>query len=99
MTICQAGAVTYEQRDPERLAGGQAKERTGLSPALIGFGIVAIVAVIFIVQNSERTDVNFLFFDVNSRIWVALLVAIGLGVLLDRLLLGWWRRRRKRTDS
>jgi uncharacterized integral membrane protein len=94
--ICQADAVTYERREPDQ---APAQQRTGLSPALIGFGIVAIVAVVFIVQNSSRTDVNFLFFNVRSRVWVALLVAIGIGVLLDRLLIGWWRRRRKRTDG
>jgi uncharacterized integral membrane protein len=88
----------YERRDPERSGDDQPQPRTGLSPALIGFGIVAIVAVIFIVQNSERTDVNFLVFDVNSRVWVALLVAIVIGALLDRLLTGWWRRRRKSSD-
>ena len=70
-----------------------------MSPALIVLGIVAIVAVIFIVQNSARTDINFLFFDVNSRVWVALLVAIAIGILLDRLFIYWWRRRRNRDAA
>ena len=89
----------YERRDSERQSDGQPAQRTGLSPALIGLGILAIVAVIFIVQNSARTEVNFLFFDVNSRVWVALLVAIAIGVLLDRLFVYWWRKRRKRDDA
>ena len=59
--------------------------------------IVAVVAVIFIVQNNDRTDVDFLFFNFHSRVWVAILVAIGIGVLLDRLLTGWWRRRRSKS--
>jgi uncharacterized integral membrane protein len=84
----------YERRDPERTGGGPPEERTGLSPWLIAFGVVAIVVVIFVVQNSNRTDVNFLFFDVNSRVWVALLVAVALGVLLDRLFIRWWRKRK-----
>jgi uncharacterized integral membrane protein len=84
----------YERRDPERTGDGPVEQRTGLSPWLIALGVVAIIAVIFVVQNSNRTDVNFLFFDVNSRVWVALLVAVGLGVLLDRLFIRWWRKRK-----
>ena len=89
----------YERRDSDRTGDSEPPQRTGLSPALIGFGVVAIVAVIFIVQNSERTNVNFLFFDFNSRVWVALLVAIAFGVLLDRLLVGWWRRRKTKSSD
>jgi uncharacterized integral membrane protein len=89
----------YERREPGEDGGGPPPQRTGLSPALIGFGIVAIVAVIFIAQNSARTDINFLFFDFNSRVWVALLVAIGIGIVLDRLLVYWWRRRRSRGET
>jgi uncharacterized integral membrane protein len=88
--------VTYERRDPDQ---PPAQERSGVSPTVIALGIVAIVAVVFIVQNSSRTDVNFLFFNVRSRVWVALLVAIGIGVLLDRLFIAWWRRRRTRADG
>jgi uncharacterized integral membrane protein len=87
----------YERRDPERTDDGQT--RTGLSPALIAFGIVAIVAVIFIAQNNERRSVDFLFFDFNTRVWVALLVAMAIGALLDRLLTAWWRRRRNRPSD
>jgi uncharacterized integral membrane protein len=89
----------YERREPERAGNRPVEQRTGVSPALIGFGIVAIVAVIFIVQNSERTNVNFLFFDRELRVWVAILIAIGIGVLLDRLLTGWWRRRRRKSSE
>jgi uncharacterized integral membrane protein len=89
----------YERREPERAGDGDPDERTGISPTLIALGVVAIVAVIFVVQNSNRTDVNFLFFDVNSRVWVALLVAVGLGVVLDRLFIRWWRKRKTNSSD
>jgi uncharacterized integral membrane protein len=89
----------YERREPEGAGDGPPSQRSGVSPALIVLGIVAIVAVIFIVQNSARTDINFLIFDVNSRVWVALLVAIAIGILLDRLFIYWWRRRRNRDAA
>ena len=65
----------------------------------IGLIIVAIVCAIFVFQNRERTTVNFLFFSFESSVWVAIAVAIALGVLLDRFILGWWRRSRKRRTE
>lgn len=68
----------------------------GFSPTLLGLIAVAIIAAVFIVQNSERVEVRFLFFSPRTRIWVAIAVAILLGVVLDRLFATWWRRRRQR---
>jgi uncharacterized integral membrane protein len=74
--------------------GGAESGRSGPSPALIGFGIVAVVAVIFIIQNSNRVRTNFLFLELNGRLWLTILLAMVLGAVLDRLLQMWWRRRR-----
>ncbi|MDA3030980.1 MAG: LapA family protein [Actinomycetota bacterium] len=60
---------------------------------------VAVITAVFIAQNRERTAINFLFFDFNSRTWVAIAMSIGLGVLLDRLFLAWWRHARKRKHE
>jgi uncharacterized integral membrane protein len=72
-----------------------ASGRGGINPSLIGFGIVAILAVIFFFQNSNRIEVNFWLFDWNTTIRWSLLMAMFLGVLLDRLFGIWWRRRGK----
>jgi uncharacterized integral membrane protein len=89
----------YERHDPERTGDGEPGQRTGVSPTLIALGIVAIVAVIFIAQNNERRSVDFLFFDFTTRVWVALLAAMVIGALLDRLLTAWWRRRKNRSSD
>jgi uncharacterized integral membrane protein len=68
----------------------------GISPSLIGLVLLAVASVIFIVQNSDRSKVRFLFFSVTTRVWVGVVVAIALGVVLDRLFAIWWRRRRDR---
>ena len=68
----------------------------GVSPTLIGLVVLAVATVIFIVQNSDRSKVRFLFISVTTRVWVGVLVAIALGVVLDRLFSIWWRRRRER---
>ena len=74
-------------------ATGAASGRNGISPSLIGFAVVAVLAVIFFFQNSRRIEVNFWLFDWNTTIRWSLLMAMFLGVLLDRLFGMWWRRR------
>lgn len=66
---------------------------------LIGFVVVAAICVVFVLQNRERKSVDFLFFEIESRQWVNIAVAIALGVVLDRLFLGWWRRGRRRKSA
>lgn len=71
----------------------------GPSVFLILLIVVAIVTAIFIGQNRERTKIEFLVFDFNSRVWAAIGIAILLGVVLDRLILSWWRRSRREKDD
>jgi len=91
--IWQAVGVSNEF-DPDQQAGPQG--RSGPPWALIGLVIVAIVCAIFVFQNRDRTTVDILFFSFESSVWVAIALAMALGVLLDRFILGWWRRARKR---
>ena len=66
---------------------------------LIGLIVLAVLALVFVLQNGDRREVNFLFFDVSPPVWLAFLIAVALGVVLDRLFLAWWRRRRARSDA
>ena len=88
--------------EPER-AGEQRVEaasgQNGVSPALIGLLIVAVLAVIFVLQNGSTTTVELWGFTWVTTIRWSLLVAIGIGVLLDRLLTMVMRRRRKQRDK
>ncbi len=61
---------------------------------LLSFMALTAVVAIFILQNRDRLPVNFLFFEINSRQWVNLSVAVAFGVVLDRLFIGWRKRRR-----
>ena len=58
------------------------------------FGIVAICAIIFVVQNSEKVTIHFLFIDVSARVWVGFVICLALGALLGALIGRWWRRRK-----
>lgn len=62
---------------------------------LLGLIVASLIIVLFVLQNRTRMNVNFLFFEVNSRQWVNLLVAVALGVIADRLFIGVRKLRRK----
>ena len=74
-------------------------DRKLLTPAIIATGVVVAVVLIFVLQNGEKRQIDFLFVEVTTRVWVALAIAIALGVILDRLFLFWWRRRGRRRDD
>ena len=51
--------------------------------------IVAIIAIVFIALNRVQAQVNFLFFRVDTSLWLALSVAAILG-----LIVGWFINRK-----
>jgi uncharacterized integral membrane protein len=66
---------------------------------LIIFAVIAVLTVIFILQNREKREIDFLFFEVRTRVWVGLFIAVILGVVLDRLFQSWWRRRKAAKNA
>lgn len=61
---------------------------------LIGLVVAIGLAVAFFFQNGGRTRIWFLLFSFTSKTRTAIIVAIALGVLLDRLFLRWWGKRK-----
>ncbi len=74
-----------------------ASGKNGPNIALIAFALVAGLAVIFFLQNSEPTSIDFWVFEKTTTIRWSLLMAIVFGVVLDRLFGIWWRRRRRKN--
>lgn len=68
----------------------------GISPLLIGLIAVGVISLVFVLQNNQSTEITFLFFDVQGSLWIVILIAIVLGMALDRLLQMWLRRRKER---
>ena len=63
-------------------------------------GVAILVAVLFMAQNNDEVDLNFLVFEVTTRVWVGLLVTLVLGALLGQAVEAMWgRRRRRRAES
>jgi uncharacterized integral membrane protein len=89
----------HEDFDPtEDDRGPQRVPRSGVDPKWIVAGVVAVLLVIFAAQNSERVDVDFLFFDAQVRVVTVIVVSALLGFVV-----GWFvgrpsRRERKRKD-
>jgi uncharacterized integral membrane protein len=67
-----------------------------LTRVIVG-GVALIYGIIFIALNRGRVRIHFLFFTVNSRVWVGFLVCLALGALLGRAL-GMYRQRHSRTS-
>ena len=58
--------------------------------------IIAIVAAVFIFQNTEDTNVEFLFLSGRAPLYVVIIISMVLGALLTLIVLGVRRRRRRR---
>lgn len=69
-----------------------ASGRSGPSIALIIVGLLTALIVVFILKNSDETQIDFMFFDWNTTVRWSIFIAVLLGVLLDRVILSWWRR-------
>lgn len=59
-----------------------AKER---SWRLYAAGILALIALIVVFQNTESTQVKFLFAEFNMPLFFLLIIAIGVGAIIGYL--------------
>jgi uncharacterized integral membrane protein len=84
-----------DEFDPQPGPAGQ----NGPSLWLLLVILVTIATAVFILQNGEKVAAEMLWFDREIKLWVAIVVSIGLGILLDRLILTWWRRARRHKDD
>jgi uncharacterized integral membrane protein len=51
----------------------------GSTTRWIVLAVIAGLIVSFVLQNRDRANVDFLFWDADVRLWVALLLAAALG--------------------
>jgi uncharacterized integral membrane protein len=66
---------------------------------LLVAGVAIIVAVVFMSQNNDKVELNFLMFSVSARVWVGLLATLVLGAVLGQgAEVLWERRKRRRTE-
>jgi uncharacterized integral membrane protein len=66
---------------------------------LLVAGVAIIVAVVFMSQNNDKVELNFLMFSVSARLWVGLLATLLLGAVLGQgAEVLWDRRKRRRAE-
>jgi len=59
----------------------------------VGLGVLAVVGLVFVLQNTSGTEIRLLWWSVRLPLVFVLVAMIALGVGLDRL---WtWRRGRR----
>ena len=67
--------------------------------ALIAGLIIAALSLVFFLQNGEKVAIDFLFVEKTTTIRWSILMAVVLGILLDRLVSIWWRRRKRNKND
>ncbi len=62
--------------------------------------ILAILVIIFAIQNSDTTPVEFLGLQVNPPTALLIIACIALGSVMTLLfsIPGWWSRRKRKSD-
>ena len=76
-----------------------ASGRNGPNATLIGLALLIAAGAAFFFQNGNPTSIHFLFFQKDAKTRWAIIVAVVLGIAIDRIFTIWWRRRRKRNND
>jgi uncharacterized integral membrane protein len=63
---------------------------------LIIVGVIAVLVLVFILQNGADTQLNFLWFDFTWPAWLVVILALVLGVVAGLLIGAYARRPKKR---
>lgn len=86
-TTPDADGPTTEQHRPAPARGTgddplRGSRTSGFYAAIVGLGVLLVLLVIFIAQNTDTTTVRFLSFEGETPVAVAMLIATAAGILL-----------------
>jgi uncharacterized integral membrane protein len=82
-----------DRRRDDRRRDDWVERREGPSTKLIVLAAVAILLLVFVFQNTDRAQIDFLFWDGDFPLWTMIVIAAVLG-----LIGGWMIGRIQRAD-
>jgi uncharacterized integral membrane protein len=88
--------LQQEPEQPQPRVERSARERQNLGK-FIALGVVVVLIIIFILQNTASVAFTFLFWGFEWPVWAMLVLALLLGFVLG-LLVGAILRRRKKKE-
>jgi uncharacterized integral membrane protein len=74
-------------------------QRDGTNWRVWGLGVVVVLVIIFIAQNSQSVRVKFLFWDASAPLIFALLITTLVGVVIGYVTPIVRSRRRERSEE
>lgn len=66
---------------------------------LLVAGVAIVLGVVFMAQNNQQVELEFLMFSIDTRLWVGMLVTLLLGALLGQAAEILWARRKRRNAA
>lgn len=79
--------------EPQNVAEGVERQRNIF--ATVAGIVITVIAVIFVVQNTEDVTIDFLWLSLSMPLWVFILIMLALGAALGWIVRWRWRRRRR----
>jgi uncharacterized integral membrane protein len=66
--------------------------RRSISPKLVIGAVIAIIALVFIIQNSSKGQIHLLLWNLSAPRWLGFVILVGIGFVLGSIF-PWFRRR------
>ena len=86
--VLRGGASCHKVHHRSRAAG---------NGFLIGGGILLVLLLIFIFQNTADTTFKYLFWDFTLPLWLGLLITAVVAFVVGQLALMWRRHKRRQA--
>ena len=71
----------------------------GINSHVVIGGVIAVLLIIFILQNTKSTSIHFLFFSFSAPLWLIILIVAVLAALLDGVVGRAYRKWRGKDDT
>jgi uncharacterized integral membrane protein len=69
------------------------QQTSRISPRMIVVIVLAVLALIFVIQNSESHRIDMLFWNVSMPLWLWMIILLAVGVVIGSIF-PWFRRRK-----